>query len=129
MNVHQQVLSSMHDAAEKFSRGAVKLLIPRASDGTLSPGTRTLTSERCSPPELSSIRNLANSMPIFQGGFLCAIFDGPLTCTATGRPVVTMITAFLRPFTERDASVIVRAEAVAQSRTLLVLKAEARNKK
>jgi acyl-coenzyme A thioesterase PaaI-like protein len=50
---------------------------------------------------------------------------------ATGRPVVTveMSTTFLRPFAERDEFVTVRAEDVAQSKTLLVLKAEARNKR
>jgi uncharacterized protein (TIGR00369 family) len=73
-------------------------------------------------------------MQVYQGGFLCAIFDevyGPLTYMAAERPVVTieMSTTFLRPFTERDEFVSVRAEVVAQSRTLLVLKAEARNKK
>jgi acyl-coenzyme A thioesterase PaaI-like protein len=75
----------------------------------------------------------SNPMGVLQGGFLCAMFDevyGPLTYMATGRPVVTieMSTSFLRPFTERDEFVFVRAEVLARSRSLIVLKAEARNR-
>jgi acyl-coenzyme A thioesterase PaaI-like protein len=42
---------------------------------------------------------------------------------------IEMSTNFLRPFTEKEEFIIVRAEVGAQSRTLLVLKAEAGNKK
>jgi uncharacterized protein (TIGR00369 family) len=134
MNVHEQVLSSMHDMAENFSRVGVKLQMPPPSNATLGTRYTDIDFGRMLAAEVKFDPKFSNPMHVFQGGFLCAIFDevyGPLTYMATGRPVVTieMSTTFLRPFTERDEFVIVRAEVVAQSKTLLVLKAEARNKK
>jgi uncharacterized protein (TIGR00369 family) len=134
MNAHEQVLKSMHDIAERFSRVGVELQMPPASNATL--GTRYIDIDvgKMLAAEVKFDPKFSNPMHVVQGGFLCAIFDevyGPLTYMATGRPVVTieMSTTFLRPFTERDEFVTVRAEVVAQSRTFLLLKAEARNNK
>jgi uncharacterized protein (TIGR00369 family) len=134
MNVHEQVLKSMHDMAEKFSQVGVKLQMPPASNSTLGTRYTDLDLGKMLAAEFKFDPKFSNPMNVFQGGFLCAIFDdvyGPLTYMATGRPAVTleMSTTFLRPFAERDEFVTVRAEVVAQSKTLVVLKAEARNKK
>lgn len=134
MNAHEQVLKSMRDLAKKFSKVGIKLQMPPASNATLGTHYTDIDLGKMLAAEVKFDPKFTNPMQVYQGGFLCAIFDevyGPLTYMAAERPVVTieMSTTFLRPFTERDEFVIVRAEVVAQSRTLLVLKAEARNKK
>lgn len=45
-------------------------------------------------------------------------------------PAVTieMSTSYIRPFTEKDEFIIVRAEIVAQTKTLLMMKGDAKNK-
>jgi acyl-coenzyme A thioesterase PaaI-like protein len=68
---------------------------------------------------------------MFQGGFICAAFDdvfGPLSYMAALRPVVTvdMNTTFIRPFTANDVSAIFTAELVSLSKSMLVMRAEAR---
>jgi uncharacterized protein (TIGR00369 family) len=134
MNAHEQVLRSMQDVAKKFSRAGLKLEMPPRSNTTLGTRYTDIEVGRMLVAEVRFDSKFSNPMGVFQGGFLCAIFDevyGPLTYMATGRPVVTieMSTSFLRPFTERDESVIVRAEVIAKSRSLIVLRAEARSKK
>src|SRR6267143_4528644 len=134
MNVHEQVLKSMHEMAQKFAKAGITLQMPPASNLTLGTRYTEIDTGKMLAAEVRFDPKFTNPMHVFQGGFLCAIFDevyGPLSYMASERPVVTieMSTTFLRPFTERDEFVVVRAEVVAKSRSLLVLKAEARNKK
>jgi uncharacterized protein (TIGR00369 family) len=134
MNVHEQVLASMHEMAGRFSQVGVKLQMPPASNTTLGTRYTEIEFGKMLAAEFKFDSRFTNPMHVFQGGFLCAIFDevyGPLSYMTSERPVVTieMSTSFLRPFTEKDEFLVVRAEVVAKSRTLLVLKAEARNKK
>ena len=134
MNVHEQVLKSMHEMAGKFAKAGVTLQMPPASNVTLGTRYREIDAGKMLSAEVRFDPKFTNPMHVFQGGFLCAIFDevyGPLSYMASDRPVVTieMSTTFLRPFTQRDEFIVVRAEVVAKSRSLLVLKAEARNKK
>jgi len=75
-------------------------------------------------------RAYANPLGTYLGGMLCALVDavcGPLSYLACGRPATTtdFSMTFLRPLTERDASVTVRAEVVARSRALIVMEASA----
>ena len=134
MNVHDQVISSMREMAAKFPLAGLHLQLPPASNSTMGTRYTEMDLGKMLAAEFRFDPKFANPMQAVQGGLLCAMFDevyGPLSYMAAGRPVVTidMSTTFLRPFTEKDEFVVVRAEVVAQSRTLLVLKAEARNNK
>ncbi len=73
--------------------------------------------------------NFLNPLRTYQGGFLCAAIDdvfGPLTYLTAKRPVLTvqMNTTFIRPFTQKDEKITIRAEVISQSKSLLVLQAE-----
>lgn len=132
MDVHEQVLTQMQEMAAKFAAVGVSLEMPPASSRTL--GTRYVESDHGKhlAAEIRYNAQFGNPTRAFQGGFLCAAFDevfGPLSYMACGRPVVTveMSTTYLRPFSEKDEFIVIRAEVVARSRTILVLKAEARN--
>ena len=134
MNVHDQVISSMREMAAKFAQAGVQLQLPPASNSTMGTRYTEIDVGKMLAAEFRFDPKFGNPMEVVQGGLLCAMFDevyGPLSYMAAGRPVVTieMSTTFLRPFTEKDESIVVRAEVVAQSRTLLVLKAEAKNNK
>ena len=93
MNAHEQVLKSMHEIAEKFSRVGVKLQMPPASNATLGTRYTDIDVGKMLAAEVKFDPKFSNPMHVVQGGFLCAIFDevyGPLTYMATGRPVVTI---------------------------------------
>jgi len=133
MNVHEQVMKSMAEMAEKFARLGVKLQMPPPSNLTLGTRYTDIDLGKMLTAEFKFDPKFGNPMQVFQGGFLCAAFDdvyGPLTYMACERPVVTieMSTTYLRPFREKDEYITVRAEVVARSKSLLVLKAEAKNK-
>lgn len=133
MAIHEQILTSMKEMAEKFSALGVKLELPPTSSKAL--GTeyteiefgKTLTGKFAFNPKFT------NPLQMFQGGFLCAAFDdvfGPLTYMAAGQPVVTleMSTSFIRPFTAKDEVMFIKAEVVSKTKSVLILRAEARNK-
>lgn len=132
MTVHDQVMASMLQMAEKFAARGVKLHMPPASNAML--GTRYIEVDqgKSLAAQINFDPKFGNPMQVFQGGFLCAAFDevyGPLSYMSCNAPVVTieMSTTFLRPFTAKDEFLVVRAEVVARSKTLLVMKGEARN--
>ena len=133
MTTHEQVLESMRGMAEKFSQVGVNLHMPPPSNTTLGTRYTEIEFGKMLTAEIKFDTRFCNPMLVFQGGFLCAAFDevfGPLTYMASDRPVATveMSTTFLRPFTEKDASITVRGELVAKTRSMLYLKAEAKNK-
>lgn len=133
INVHEQVMKSMQEMAEQFVQAGVNLLLPPPSNTTLDTKYTSLDFGKSISAEIKFDEKFCNPLGIFQGGFLCAIFDeayGPLTYMASGRPVVTieMSTTFLRPFTKKDEVISVHAELVAKTKTLLVLKAEAKTR-
>lgn len=131
--VHEQVMKSMQEMAEQFANWGINLLMPPPSNATLGTTYTAIDFGKSISAEIRFDEKFCNPLGIFQGGFLCAIFDevyGPLTYMASGRPVVTveMSTTFLRPFTKKDEVISVRAELVAKTKTLLVLKAEAQTR-
>lgn len=133
MTVHEQVMQNMKEMAEKFSKAGIALFLPPPSNATLGTIYTAIDYGKSISAEVSFDQKFCNPVGIFQGGFLCAVLDevfGPLTYMASGRPVATieMSTSFLRPFTKKDEVILVRADIVAHSKTLLVLKAEARNR-
>lgn len=133
MTVHEQIMQNMHEMAEKFAKEGVTLLMPPPSNATLGTRYTEVDFGKMIAAEIKFDPKFCNPIAAFQGGFLCAVFDevyGPLTYMVSGRPAVTieMSTSFIRPFTAKDELVAVRAELVAKSRSLLVLKAEAKNK-
>ena len=132
MTVHEQVMKSMREMAEKFSKVGVELKMPPSSNRTLGTHYTDIDFGKMLAAEIKFDSRFSNPMHVFQGGFLCAAFDevyGPLTYMASDRPVVTieMSTTFVRPFREKDEFITVRAEVVSQSKSLLVLKADAKN--
>jgi len=134
MTAHEQVMQSMQEMAEKFSPLGIKLQMPPPSNLTLGTRYTEIDFGKVLAAEVKFDPRFTNPMHVFQGGFLCAVFDevyGPLTYMASGRPVVTveMSTTFLRPFTEKDEHITVRAELIAKTRSMLFLKAESKNKK
>jgi uncharacterized protein (TIGR00369 family) len=132
-HAHEKVLKSMNEMAEQFANLGINLILPPPSNHTFGTRYTEIDLGKSLSAEIKFNEMFCNPLGIFQGGILCGVFDevyGPLTYMASGRPVVTieMSTTFLRPFTKNDEVVSVRAELVAKTKTLLVLKAEARNK-
>jgi len=118
MTAHEQVLKSMREMAEKFSKVGVKLQMPPHSNQALGTRYTEIDFGKMLAAEIKFDSKFSNPMHVFQGGFLCSAFDevyGPLTYMASERPVVTieMSTTFLRPFREKDEFIIVRAEVPA----------------
>ncbi|MGD9592410.1 MAG: PaaI family thioesterase [Candidatus Berkiella sp.] len=77
--------------------------------------------------------NFNNPFRRTQGGFICAYFDevfGPLSFLVAKRPVVTLSlnTTYMRPFDQADEQIIVRAEVVSQSKSILIMDAQAKTK-
>lgn len=133
MTVHEQVMKGMREMAEKFSHVGVMLDMPPPTNKILGTIYTEMDFGKMLAAEIKFDPKFSNPMHVFQGGFLCAAFDevyGPLTYMASGRPVVTieMSATFIRPFTEKDESITAKAEIVAQTKTLIVLKGEAKNK-
>ncbi len=132
MTVHEQVLASMKQMQEKFAQQGMELLLPPPSSSSLATRFIDIDPGKMLAAEFPFDMKFANPLGLFQGGFLCAAFDevyGPLTYMAAGRPVVTieMSTSFVRPFTKHDGVISIRAEIVAKTSSLLMLRAEAKN--
>ncbi|MGZ3694177.1 MAG: PaaI family thioesterase [Bdellovibrionota bacterium] len=133
MTVHEQVLESMQVMAERFAADGVILDMPPSSTVTLSTRYCEIDYGRMLAAEIKFDPRFTNPLKIFQGGFLCAAIDdvfGPLTYMAAERPVLTieMSTTFVRPFSAKDESVIIKAEIVSKSKSLLVLRGEVKTK-
>jgi uncharacterized protein (TIGR00369 family) len=133
MTIHEQVMQSMLEMAAKYSKLGINLLMPPPSNAMLGTQYTAIDFGKMIEAEIKFDLKFANPISAFQGGFLCAALDevyGPLTYMASGQPVATieMSTTFIRPFTAKDETVIVRAELVAKSKSLLILKAEAKSK-
>jgi uncharacterized protein (TIGR00369 family) len=131
--VQEEVLKSMLAMEEQFKALGIALVLPPPSSKVL--GTtyvevdlgKTLTAEFKFNPEFT------NPIKTFHGGFLTAAFDdvcGPLTYMAAQRPAVTleMSTSFIRPFTAKDEVMRIRGEVISQTKSILILKAEARTR-
>jgi acyl-coenzyme A thioesterase PaaI-like protein len=128
--VHEQVMKSMKDIAEQFARSGIALLMPPPSNTTLGTTYTAMEHAKSLSAEIRFDERFCNPLRVLQGGFLCAVFDevfGPLAYMAAKRPVVTieMSRTFIRRFTEKDQVLSVRADLVARSRSVLVLRAEA----
>lgn len=129
MDAHEQVMASMRRMAETYAHSGLALRMPPASNATLGTQYTAIDYGTMLEARINYDERFSNPLHMFQGGFLCAALDevyGPLTYMAAERPVVTieMSTSFLRPFTAKDEAVIIRATVVAQTKSLMVLKAE-----
>ncbi len=129
MTVHEQVIQNMTEMADRFAAAGVKLTMPPQSNITLGTTYTAIDLGKMLEAQIRFDGRFTNPLQMFQGGFLCAALDevfGPLTFMAAGRPVLTieMSTSYLRPFTAKDEAIIVRAEVVAKTKTLIVMKAE-----
>ncbi len=133
MSIHDDVMQTMKEMAEKFAELGLNLELPPASNRTLNTVYTEMDLGKSLAAEIKFDNRFTNPLQMFQGGFLCAALDevyGPLTYMAAGRPVVTieMSTSFIRPFIAKDEFITIKAEVVNKSKTLIVLKAEARSK-
>lgn len=133
IEVHELVLQNMKEMAAKFSSFGVSLELPPASNIALGTKYVGLDLGKSLAAEFLFDDKFTNPLKMLQGGFLCAAFDevfGPLTYMAAKTPVVTleMSTSFIRPFTAKDESITIKAEVISKTKTVLILKAEARTK-
>lgn len=133
MSIHDDVMQNMKEMADKFAVLGLNLELPPASNRTLNTVYTEMDLGKSLAAEIKFDSRFTNPLQMFQGGFLCAALDevyGPLTYMAAGRPVVTieMSTSFIRPFIAKDEFITIKAEVVNKSKTLIVLKAEARSK-
>lgn len=129
MSVNDDLYKLMLEMGEQFKKMGLELEMPPNSIKThgavytyFEPGTVLCA-------EFSFDERFTNPMKMYQGGFLCAALDdvfGPLTYMAAKKPVVTvqMNTTFIRPFTAKDKKIVIKAEVVSQTKSLLVLQAE-----
>jgi acyl-coenzyme A thioesterase PaaI-like protein len=132
MTVHDEVLQGMKAMAAKFSAMGVKLVMPPPSNIALGTIYTEIDYGKMLAAQIKFDPKFCNPMMIFQGGFLCAAFDevyGPLTYMVGDRPASTieMSTSFIRPFTAKEDFLIFKAELVAKTKSLIILKGEARN--
>ena len=133
MSVHEQVMQSMQGMAEQFAASGIQLDLPPPSNKTMGTEYTEIDFGKSLAARFVFDPRFTNPLKMFQGGFLCAAFDevfGPLTYMAAGQPVVTleMSVSFVRPFTAKDESITIRAEVVSKTKSVLLLKAEARTK-
>jgi uncharacterized protein (TIGR00369 family) len=133
MITHDAVEQNMRELAAAFAAQGIVLRLPPATNVTLGTRYTDMDPGKMLAAEFAYDAHFANPLGTIQGGFMCAAFDdvcGPLTYMAAKRPVHTieMSTSFLRPFSIASGPVTVRAEVVAQTKSLLVIKAEARSR-
>lgn len=131
--MHEDVLKHMNDMAARFAAMGINLELPPSSSKAMGTVYTEMNLGKSLAARFAFNPLHTNPLKMFQGGFLCAAFDevfGPLTYMAAGQPVVTleMSTTFLRPFVAKDEFIEIRAEVVAKTKSILLLKAEAKNK-
>lgn len=132
MSVHEEIMSSMKGMAETFAGLGVKLILPPKSNEALRTEYTAVDMGKMLEAKIPFDHRYTNPLKMYQGGILAGAFDevfGPLTYMTAGAPVVTleMSVTFLRPFTERDGYVSIRAEVVSKTKSVIVMRAEARN--
>lgn len=82
MTAHEQVMKSMRDIAETFSKVGAKLQKPPLSNQILGTHYNDIDFGKMLAAEIKFDSKFSNPMHMLQGGFLCAAFDevcGPLT--------------------------------------------------
>ena len=133
MSVHQEVLKSMQEMAAQFSGMGIALQLPPNSTKTMGTEYVEIEMGKMLTAKFLFNSQFMNPIQMFQGGLICAAFDevfGPLTYMSAGRPVVTleMSTSFVRPFTTKDEFITIKAEVVSKTKTVILLRAEAKTK-
>ena len=129
-NPHDQVLASMRELATIMKQSGLRLRMPPRSLEQLGTRFVDIQAGKMLAAEIPFHEEFCNPTGVMQGGFLCAAFDevfGPLSYMAARRPAVTieMNTSFIRPFQAKHRLLIVRANLVSASRTLLLMEATA----
>lgn len=133
MAVHEQVMQKMQEMATSFSAQNISLDLPPQSNLTLGTTYTEIELGKMISATIPFNAQFMNPIRVFQGGFLSAAFDevfGPLSYMAASRPVVTLElnTTFIRPFVAKDEFIHLRADLIAQSRSLIIMRAEAKTK-
>lgn len=131
MTVHEQIMHSMKSMEDSFAQQGIQLELPPSSNQAMGTEYVEIDIGKMLAAKFKFNSAYTNPLKMFQGGFVCAAMDevfGPLTYMAAQRPAVTieMSTSFVRPFTIKDQWMIIKAEVISQSKSLLLLKAEAR---
>ena len=129
MSVNDEFYKLMLEMAEQFKAMGLELEMPPNSIKTHGAEYTYFEPGKVLSAEFSFDERFTNPLKMYQGGFLCAALDdvfGPLTYMAAKKPAVTvqMNTTFIRPFTAKDKKMMIRAEVVSHSKSLLVLQAE-----
>ncbi|USQ15299.1 PaaI family thioesterase (plasmid) [Legionella lytica] len=133
MSIHEQVMQKMQEMATFFSAKNISLDLPPQSNLTLGTTYTEIEFGNMISATIPFNTKFMNPIHVFQGGFLSAAFDevfGPLSYMAAARPVVTLElnTTFIRPFVAKDEFIHLRADLVAQSKSSIVMRAEAKTK-
>lgn len=133
MTVHEQVMKGMQEMAALFAAANISLELPPQSNLTLGTTYVGIDFGTMLTARFQFDSRFINPIGTFHGGFLSAAFDdtfGPLSYMAAARPVVTLelSTTFIRPFIAKDEYIDIRAELVSKSKSLLVMRAEAKTK-
>ena len=133
MNAQEFVQIHMEEMRTKFQEAGIVLDLPPPSNLTLKTRYTDIDPGKMLTAEIPFDAQFTNPIHFFQGGFLCAAFDeafGPLSYMAAQRPVVAIeiSTSFIRPFSEKDQFISIRAEIVSQTKSLMIMKAEAKSK-
>jgi len=133
MKAQELVQKHMEEMKRKFQESGIVLDLPPSSNLTLQTRYTDVDPGKMIMAEIPFDTKFANPIHVFQGGFLCAAFDeafGPLSYMAAQRPVVAIeiSTSFIRPFSPKDEFISIRAEVVSQTKSLMIMKAEAKSK-
>ena len=131
MSVNEEFYKLMLEMAEQAKVSGLELDMPPNSIKTHKTVYTYFEPGKILCAEFSFDERFTNPLKVYQGGFLCAAFDdvfGPLTYMAAKKPAVTlqMNTTFIRPFIAKDKKMIIKAELISQTKSLLVMLAEAK---
>ncbi|MEY4616639.1 MAG: hypothetical protein RJB66_1599 [Pseudomonadota bacterium] len=133
MSVQEQISEKLTTMKAAFEASGGKIQLPPPAFDTLKTEFTAFDWGKSLTARVFFDLKFTNPLFAFQGGFMAAAIDnvlGPLSYMAAQRPASTieMSTSYIRPFVARDEYIDIHGEVISMTKTLLVLRAEVKNK-
>lgn len=133
MSTHETVVNYFKAFSMRFAKEGISIEIPHRSALQLGAHYVAFDMGKSISAEFPFNKDFMNPIGSFQGGVLCGLIDevfGPLSFMAANRPCVTinMSTIYIRPFKESDEKVIITAQVVSQTKSLLLIEGTVKTK-
>ena len=132
-NRHEQLTEFMIEMKKAVEASGGRIQLPPPSTETLKTEYIDFEMGKSLTGRVKFDSRFTNPLFAFQGGFLAAAIDnvlGPLSYMAAQKPASTieMSTSYIRPFLEKDEYIDIYGEVISMTKTLLILRAEVKNK-